>query len=127
MSELTVFVAKIKADITSVENWIKNVPWAAVGNDIQSTIKNLESVVAPLVEMFFPGTTSTIKSVVTPVIEQANVAAQAVVAAAGQYAAGTLTGAALTAAVHNAQASAIAAAALVEAAVAKVPSPPQGG
>ena len=119
MSEFSVVVEKIKADIASAEKWFKNIPWVNVGTDIQVALADVETVIAPLVKEFFPGTTSTINAVVNPVLNQANIAAQAAVTAAQQYSAGTLTGAALTQAVHTAQAAAVAAAALVEAAVAK--------
>jgi hypothetical protein len=105
MSMLSVFINDVKTDIKDVGSWIKGVDWAQEVAYWQEFVKGLETVVAPVVEALFLGTTSTVGAVVTPLLTQANTAVQALGTAAEQYAAGNLSSADLTSAAHVVQAA----------------------
>ncbi len=90
MSVLSVIINDIKTDIKEVGSWIKGVDWAQEVAYWQEFVKGLETVVAPVVEALFPGTTSTIKEVVTPVLDNANKAVTALGTAVQDYSAGNL-------------------------------------
>jgi len=105
MSAFSVLINDIKTDIKEVGSWIKGVDWTQEVAYWDAFVKGLETVVAPVVEALFPGTTSTIGAVVTPLLTQANTAVQALGAAAEQYAAGNLSSADLTNAAHLVQAA----------------------
>ena len=77
-------------------SWIKGVDWAQEVAYWQEFVKGLETVVAPVVEALVPGTTSTIKEVVTPVLNNANKAVTALGTAVQDYSAGNLSSAELT-------------------------------
>jgi len=123
MSVLTVMVDDVKADIVKVEDWFKETDWAAKAAYFQAFIKGLETVVAPIVEALFPGTSSTINDVVTPLLDQANKAVGALTTAAQDYAAGNISAADLTTAAHTVQAAVIAANVIVSAAQVSVKTP----
>ncbi len=118
MSAFSVIINDIKTDIKEVGSWIKGVDWAQEVAYWQEFVKGLETVVAPVVETLFPGTTSTIKEVVTPVLDNANKAVTALTTAAQDYSAGNLSSAELTAVAHTVQAAAVAANTIVGVAVA---------
>ena len=58
MSAFSVIINDIKTDIKEVGSWIKGVDWAAEVAYWQEFMKELETVVAPVVEALFPGSTS---------------------------------------------------------------------
>ena len=118
MSVLSVIINDIKTDIKEVGSWIKGVDWAQEVAYWQEFVKGLETVVAPVVEALFPGTTSTIKEVVTPVLDNANKAVTALGTAVQDYSAGNLSSAELTSVAHTVQAAAVAANTIVGVAVA---------
>ena len=118
MSAFSVIINDIKTDIKEVGSWIKGVDWAQELAYWQEFVKGLETVVAPVVEALFPGTTSTISEVVTPVLNNANTAVSALGTAIQDYSAGNLGSAELTATAHTVQAAVVAANAIVGVAVA---------
>jgi hypothetical protein len=118
MSAFSVIINDIKTDIKEVGSWIKGVDWAAEVKYWQEFMQGLETVVAPVVEILFPGTTSTIKEVVTPVLNNANTAVTALATAAEQYSAGNLSSADLTTAAHAVQGAVAAANTVVGVAIA---------
>jgi len=62
MSDLSVFIGEIKAEIQKVEAWFKGVNWAEVVTYFQKFVTGLEQSVEPVLEAVFPGTASTISS-----------------------------------------------------------------
>jgi hypothetical protein len=118
MSAFSVLIGEIKTDIKEVGSWIKGVDWAQEVAYWQEFVKGLETVVAPVVEALFPGTTSTIKEVVTPVLDNANKAVTALGTAVQDYSAGNLSSAELTTVAHAVQSAAVAANTIVGVAVA---------
>ncbi len=124
MSAFSVIIGDIKTDIKEVGSWIKGVNWAAEVTYWEEFVKGLETVVAPSVEALFPGTTSTIKEVVTPVLTNANSAVTALATAAQDYAAGNLSSAELTTAAHAVQSAVVAANTIVGVAIAAKPAAP---
>lgn len=118
MSAFSVLIGEIKTDIKEVGSWIKGVDWAQETAYWQEFVKGLETVVAPVVEALFPGTTSTIKEVVIPVLNNANTAVTALGTAVQDYSAGNLSSAELTTVAHAVQAAAVAANTIVGIAVA---------
>jgi hypothetical protein len=118
MSAFSVIINDIKTDIKEIGSWIKGVDWAGEVKYWQEFMKGLETVVEPVVAILFPGTTSSIKEVVTPIMAQANAAVTALADAAEQYSAGNLSSADLTQAAHAVQAAVVAANTIVGVAVA---------
>ena len=119
MSTASTLVTDIKTDITKIENWFKGVNWSAVQEDFDTAIKDLETVVEPILEVLFPGTASTINAVVNPVLAQVGVASKALTDTAEKYAAGNMTTDQLTSALAATKAAVVAATTLVSAAVGK--------
>src|SRR5208283_3963671 len=109
MSAFSVIINDIKTDIKEVGSWIKGVDWAAEVKYWQEFMSGLTTVVEPVVQILFPGTTSTIKEVVAPVMANANTAVAALATAAEQYSAGNRSPAELTAAAHAVQSAVVAA------------------
>ncbi|MGA2937299.1 MAG: hypothetical protein ABSF52_09405 [Syntrophobacteraceae bacterium] len=118
MSELSVLINDVKAEIAKVEAWFKGVNWNEVLTYYNDFIKGLEQSVLPVIEELFPGTTSTIGNLVTPLLNNATTAVTALTTAASAYAAGTLSSSDLTTAAHVVQSAVEAASVVVGAAVA---------
>ncbi|MGA2223578.1 MAG: hypothetical protein ABSH41_03945 [Syntrophobacteraceae bacterium] len=123
MSDLSVFIGEIKAEIQKVEAWFKGVNWAEVVTYFQKFVTGLEQSVEPVLEAVFPGTASTISSIVNPLLTNANTVVGALGSAAQQYAMGSLSSAGLTAAAQTAQAAVEAASIVVGAAVTAAKAP----
>jgi hypothetical protein len=118
MSAFSVIINDVKTDIKEIGSWIKGVDWSAEVKYWQEFMSGLSTAVEPVVSILFPGTTSTIKEVVTPVMANANAAVTALATAAEQYSAGNLSSADLTAAAHAVQSAVVAANTIVGVAVA---------
>lgn len=104
--------------IDEVENWIKSINWTTVANDFNTAISDLENTVLPVLEELFPGTSSTVADVVTPVLNSAKSAVDAMTSVASQYASGSVSASALTGAAHTVQAAIVAASSVISAAMA---------
>ena len=102
--------------IHKVEAWFESVNWTNVTKDFDTAITDIETVIAPIVGELFPGTKSTIADVVTPVLNNAKAAADALTTTAQAVANGTASASQLTSAAHTVQAAVVAASTLVSAA-----------
>ena len=118
MSAFSVIINNIETDIKEVGSWIKGVDWTQEVAYWDAFVRGLETVVAPVVEALFPGTTSTIEEVATPVLDNANKAVTALSTAVQDYSAGNLSSAELTNAAHVVQGTVVAANAVIGIAVA---------
>lgn len=118
MSAFSVIINEIKTDIAETGSIFRGIDWAAEVKYWQEFMKSLTTVVLPVEEVLFPGTTSTVKNVVTPVLAQANTAVSALADAAEQYSAGDLSSEELTKAAHIVQSAVVAANVIVGVAVA---------
>ncbi len=108
--------ALVKTDVAKLEGDVKAINWSEVSTYWADFVKGLNEAL-PVAETLFPGTKSTIETIVKPVLADANTAATALTTSVQAYQNGTLTTAALQQAAAETQSAVQAASAIVGQAV----------